>query len=161
MIDTLFFDIDGVLTDGMVYIDHEGNESKRISFDDIDAIFELKREGVKIGFITGEENKFSKYVKKRFSPDFFASGCKDKLQYFQETAEKKNLDKSKACFVGDSKKDVDLLEYLDYSFVPSDVDDEIKKSAKFIANAVKGSGVIKEVAKFILDKRKTQKNVRN
>jgi len=157
MIDVVFFDIDGVLTDGMVYIDHEGNESKKISFDDIDAIFELKREGVKIGFITGEANKFSEYIKKRFSPDFFANGCKNKLSYFKDLAEKENLDKSKVCFVGDSKKDVELLRYVDYSFVPSDVDDEIKKSAKFIANAVKGNGVIKEVAKFIFRENKKKR----
>jgi len=161
MIDLVFFDIDGVLTDGMVYIDHEGNESKRISFDDIDAIFELKRAGVKIGFITGEENAFSDYVKKRFSPDFFISGCKDKLLCFKKLAEKENFDKSTVCFVGDSKKDVKLLRYLDYSFVPSDVDDEIKETAKFVTNARRGTGVIKEVAKFILEKRKIQKNVRN
>jgi len=161
MIDVVFFDIDGVLTDGMVYINHEGNESKKISFDDVDAIFELKRKGVKIGFITGEENKFSEYVKKRFSPDFFISGCKDKLLCFKELAEKENLDKSTVCFVGDSKKDVELLRYLDYSFVPSDVDDEIKETAKSVTNARRGTGVIKEVAKFVLEKRKTQKNVRN
>ena len=43
MIEAVFLDIDGVLTDGAVYIDVSGNETKRILFDDIDAIFE-KRE---------------------------------------------------------------------------------------------------------------------
>ncbi len=68
MIEVALFDIDGVLTDGMVYVDSEGKESKRISFDDIDAVFELKRAGVKVGFVTGEDNGFIKYVKKRFVP---------------------------------------------------------------------------------------------
>ncbi len=153
MIEAVFFDVDGVLTDGMVYINSEGKESKKISFDDIDAIFELKRSGIKIGFITGEDNSFSEYVKRRFTPDYFISGCKDKLLCFKELREKEGLDKSKVCFVGDSKKDVDLLKYLDYSFVPSNVDNEIKRSAKFVTNAVKGDRVIKEVAGFILRKR--------
>lgn len=153
MIEAVFFDVDGVLTDGMVYINAEGKESKKISFDDIDAIFELKRSGIKIGFITGEDNHFSEYVKRRFAPDYFISGCKDKLLCFKELREKEGLDKSKVCFAGDSKKDVDLLKYLDYSFVPSNVDNEIKQSAKFVTNAVKGDGVIKEVAGFILRKR--------
>ena len=51
MIDTVLLDIDGILTDGAVYVDSTGKETKRILFDDIDAIFELKRAGVKIGFI--------------------------------------------------------------------------------------------------------------
>ncbi|MFQ5714593.1 MAG: HAD hydrolase family protein [Candidatus Scalinduaceae bacterium] len=152
MIDAVFFDIDGVLTDGMVYVDSDGKETKRISFDDIDAVFELKRAGVKVGFITGEDNGFTKYVKKRFVPDYFVSGCKDKLGYFKDLEEKEGLDKPKTCFVGDSKKDMELLEYLEYSFVPSDIDNEIKESAKFITNAVRGKGVIKEVAGFVLKK---------
>ena len=153
MIDVALFDIDGVLTDGMVYIDSEGKETKKICFDDIDAIFELKRAGVKIGFITGEDNKFSEFIKSRFSPDFFAAGCKDKLSFFKELMEKENLDKSKTCFTGDSKKDIPLLEYIDYSFSPSDVDQEIRNAAKVVVNAVRGNGVIKEVTKFILNNR--------
>ena len=60
MIDTVLLDVDGVLTDGAVYVDSSGKETKRILFDDIDAVFELKRAGIKIGFITGEDNEKSK-----------------------------------------------------------------------------------------------------
>jgi 3-deoxy-D-manno-octulosonate 8-phosphate phosphatase (KDO 8-P phosphatase) len=91
MIDAVFFDIDGVLTDGMVYVDSDGKESKRISFDDIDAVFELKRAGLRVGFITGEDNGFTEYVKKRFVPDYFVSGCKDKLKYFKDIKKKGGL----------------------------------------------------------------------
>ena len=62
MIEAVFLDIDGILTDGAVYVDASGNETKRIFFDDIDAIFAMKREGIKIGFITGENNDFCKYI---------------------------------------------------------------------------------------------------
>jgi D-sedoheptulose 7-phosphate isomerase len=154
MIDTMLFDIDGILTDGTVYIDSAGEESKKISFDDIDAIFELKRAGIRIGFITGEDNGFTDYVKRRFTPDFFASGCKDKLSWFKALAEKEGLTKEKVGFVGDSKKDVDLLRYLDFTFAPSDADEEIRNSATSVTRAVRGKGVIKEVARFILEKDK-------
>ena len=62
MIKAVFLDIDGVLTDGAVYVDASGVETKKILIDDIDAIFELKRAGIKIGFITGEDNEFCQYV---------------------------------------------------------------------------------------------------
>lgn len=156
MIEFAFFDIDGVLTDGVVYIDSDGLETKKISFDDIDAIFELKRSGIKIGFITGEDNNFTEYVRKRFSPDYFAAGCKDKLSYFKMLEKSGETDKTKTCFVGDSKKDIELLRYIYFSFTPSNVDDEIKNTAKFVTNAVKGKGVIKEVTRFILNKRNSK-----
>ena len=161
MIEAVLFDIDGVLTDGMVYIDSEGKESKKISFDDIDAIFELKKSGVKIGFITGEHSSFSEYVKKRFDPDYFVSGCKDKLSYFKKLKDGERLSESNVCYVGDSKKDIELLEYLKYSFVPVDVSSDIKGSAKFITKSARGNGVIKEVAMFVLCNRQLKNNAFN
>ena len=76
MIQAVLLDIDGVLTDGTVWVDSGGREIKRLSFLDIDAIFELKQAGIMIGFITGERNSFCRYVRRRFQLDFFLVGCK-------------------------------------------------------------------------------------
>ena len=152
MIDIVLLDVDGILTDGAVYVDALGKETKRILFDDIDAIFELKRAGVKIGFITGEDNEFCEYLGKRFSPDFFLVGCKDKLNAFKKLVEENSLDKSAVCYAGDSDRDIELLRYVDYSFVPSDVDSEIKGSAKTVLKAARGCGVVKELTNLILEK---------
>ena len=150
MISFVFLDIDGVLTDGAVYVDAFGKETKRIIFDDIDAIFKLKRAGIKIGFITGENNDFCQYVKNRFSPDYFLSGCKDKLAAFKVLADEHNLDKKTVCYTGDSERDIELLKYVAHSFVPSDVDSKIKNSAKTVLKASRGQGVIKELSDLIL-----------
>ena len=151
MVKVIFLDIDGILTDGSVYVDAFGNEIKRIQFDDIDAIFRLKRAGIKIGFITGEDNEFCQYVKKRFSPEYFLSGCKDKLVAFQKLAKENELEKHIIGYAGDSERDIDLLKHVEFSFVPNDVDLEIKKSAKIILKAARGQGVIKELTALILE----------
>jgi YrbI family 3-deoxy-D-manno-octulosonate 8-phosphate phosphatase len=78
------------------------------------------------------------------------SGCKDKLASFKKLAEEYNLDKSTVCYVGDSERDIELLEYVTYSFVPNDVDSEIKNSAKIVLKASRGQGVIKELSSLIL-----------
>lgn len=152
MIEAVFLDIDGVLTDGAVYIDAAGNETKRILYDDIDAIFELKRAGLKIGFITGEETSFCKFVKKRFDPDFFVSGCKDKFNMLKQILAETGMEKSQVCYAGDSKRDVALLEFLPLSFTPADVDNSIKASAKIVLKTKRGHGVVKEIATHILTK---------
>ena len=91
-------DIDGILTDGSVYVDASGNETKRILFDDIDAYFELKRSGLETGFITGENTGFCDYVNQRFFPDFFVRGCKDKLAGFKKLAAEHGLQKENPCY---------------------------------------------------------------
>jgi YrbI family 3-deoxy-D-manno-octulosonate 8-phosphate phosphatase len=151
VIDAVFFDIDGVLTDGAVYVDAQGNETKRILFDDIDAIFELKRSGMKIGFITGEDTEFCKYVQRRFEPDFFFTDCKDKLAAFNKLMGETGLDKNRVCYIGDSRKDIELLKFVEHSFVPSDVELKVQESSKTILETPRGKGVIKEAASKILN----------
>ena len=150
MIDTVLLDIDGILTDGAVYVDSSGKETKRILFDDIDAIFELKRAGVKIGFITGEDNEFCRYVKKRFTPDFFTAGCKDKLNACKELMEEAKLDLANICYAGDSKKDIQLLQHFKFSYAPSDAPLEVRNAAKKTLRATRGGGVIRELADDLL-----------
>ena len=152
MVEVVLLYIDGVLTDGAVYVDASGKETKRILFDDVDAIFKMKRAGIKIGFITGEDNDFCQYVKSRFAPDYFIAGCKDKLAAFKKLAEENNLDKSTVCYAGDSERDMELLSYVACSFVPGDIDPVIKSAAKTVLKASRGQGVIKELAGLILQK---------
>lgn len=151
MIEVVLLDIDGVLTDGAVYVDASGNETKRILFDDVDAYFELKRSGMKMGFITGEDTGFCDYVDRRFSPDFLIKGCKDKLAGFNKLAKKHGIKKETTCYAGDSKKDIELLQHVILSYAPADAPLEVRNSAKKTLVASRGNGVIQELAKDILE----------
>ena len=159
MITVVIFDIDGILTDGHLYIDSLSNETKRISYDDIDAIFELKRKGIKIGFVSGEDGSFSSYVRKRFEPDFFIAGCKDKLSWFKELEQEGSIQRDEACFVGDSLKDAELLEYIYTSYAPADVDPLVKSRAKKITKATRGNGVVREVVYSVLAQNRQQERI--
>ena len=151
MIKAALFDIDGALTDGTVIINSRDEESKTISFDDIDALFELKRRGIKIGFITGENDQFTEYVRRRFTLDFFITGCKGKLSAFKELVKEASLDEAEFCYPGDSVKDAELLKFIGNNFVPNDVDKEVKTAAKNVLRAHRGKEAIKEVARYILE----------
>ena len=150
MVEIVFLDIDGILTDGAVYVDASGKETKKILFEDIDAIFELKRAGLKIGFITGEDNEFCDYVYRRFTPDFLIRGCKDKLGAFKKLAEEIGLEIEKACYAGDSKRDMELLEFVGRSFAPADSSEQVRNSANEVLKASRGEGVIRELVDIIL-----------
>ena len=150
MIETVLLDIDGVLTDGAVWINASGEETKRILFDDIDAVFALKRAGIRLGFITGEDNGFSDFVKRRFEPDFFLAGCKNKLEGFKTLEKAHGLNPARTLFAGDSKKDIELLTYVGHSFAPSDVESAVRTAAKKTLKAARGTGVVREIAAYVL-----------
>ena len=52
----LVLDIDGVLTDGRVALDQQGQENKLLSYRDIDAVFQARREGLQVALVTGEQS---------------------------------------------------------------------------------------------------------
>ena len=146
----VFLDIDGVMTDGAVYVDEFGKETKRILFEDINAIFDLKRAGLKFGFITGENSTFCDYLDKRFSPDIFLRGCKDKLSSFKKIELEYGFDKTDVCYAGDSQSDVELLEYVGLSFAPSDSPIKVKSAAKKVLKSARSNGVVRELVDNIL-----------
>lgn len=147
---TVLLDIDGVLTDGTILVDDEGREHKRISFDDIDAIFRLKRAGARVGFITGERGGFCDYVERRFNPDIMIAGCKDKLSAYKSLIAEGRVAADKVCFVGDSLHDVPLLNAIQQSFVPADVPQDVRASARYLLSGNRGRGAIRALARHLL-----------
>lgn len=140
----IVMDIDGVLTDGKLEINSEGKESKQISFRDIDAIFEMKRR-YKIGMITGEKTPIVDYFEKRFSPDYFYSGCKEKEKALVEIKDKAGVDSSEICYIGDGKHDVDAVVYAGIGVCPSDAIQEVRSAADIILKSPGGQNCIHEL----------------
>lgn len=146
----VLLDIDGVLTDGTVTVDARGSESKTVAFDDIDAVFQLKRAGILVGFVTGEDTPFVDYVQARFAPDILLRGCKDKLAAAQRVLAERGIDPSRVCYVGDSRHDVPLLRFLPHSFAPADAAEEARAACGCVLSARRGRGAVREVARYAL-----------
>ena len=75
MIRLVVFDIDGVITDGTVIVDVNGTEQKKINLKDVDAIFELHREGFRLAAITGEKTEI-------VFRDFCSISCRISVFFF-------------------------------------------------------------------------------
>ena len=114
-IELLAFDVDGVLTDGGLYIDHNGNESKRFYAQDGHGIKILQSIDIDIMIISG---RYSKCVKERgeeLGIQRIIQGSRDKLKSFHE--QNINLSKEKLCYVGDDTVDIELLQYCGLSVI--------------------------------------------
>ena len=114
-IELLAFDVDGVLTDGGLYIDHNGKESKRFYAQDGHGIKILQSIGIEIMIISG---RYSKCVTQRgdeLKIERIVQGTRDKLKSFHE--QNINLAKEKVCYVGDDTVDIELLQYVGLSVI--------------------------------------------
>jgi len=145
MIKLVLMDIDGVITNGKVQINGEGQEIKQLDFKDIDAIFELKKKGYKIGIITGEDTPIVKYFNDRFKPHYFYFNCKDKVSKIKEIQRIDGYKSDEICFIGDSKHDIDAIKYAGLGVCPDNASVNVKNIANAVLKSSGGNGCIQEL----------------
>lgn len=146
-------DIDGVLTDGTVTIDAQGNEQKKICYRDLDAIGTGRKAGYEFIFITGEDTPIARFIARRFGIEKVFFGAKQKLKVLNEAAPELNLDIKNIVYIGDSDNDIELLEAAGLGIAPRDGTFRAKQSAKVITDAKGGTGVLLEVLDKLLLKK--------
>ncbi len=149
-IELIVFDIDGVITDGSMTVDSNGNELKRLNLKDVDAIFELHNRGFKIAAITGEETEIVDYFEKRFPWEYFYRGSKTKKDAMLQIENGTGIAREHICYVGDGKYDVEPLSYAGLGICPANAIDKAKSVADMILQNNGGDGCIWELI-FILE----------
>lgn len=143
---TVIFDIDGVITDGTVIFSQDRTESKRINMKDIDAINEIARRGYFIGAVTAENNRFTEFIREMFPWNAFYDGVTDKSRAIEIIRE---MTDGKIIYIGDGKKDICALEHADITICPSDAIQELKAQANYILHGHSGSGCLWELLDFL------------
>ena len=155
-------DIDGVLTDGTVWIDGNGNELKRISFQDVDALFDLHRSGFVLAFLTGEQGSWVEMVKKKLPHKYFYSGCRDKHTALMEVLRLENSQRENLCYIGDGLSDISALKLAGVAVVPANGILEAQTEADIVLKARGGHGALSELARLLkngkLPKRKRSRD---
>ncbi len=149
MIELVVFDIDGVLTDGCLYVDAFGQEQKRINLKDIDAVFEIRKRGYKIAAITGEATPMADYFEKRIPWDWFVKGCKKKLPELEAYAAQNGLSPKAVCYVGDGKYDREPVRWAGLGICPADAIRDVIELADVVLTRPAGQGGIWEIIRIL------------
>ena len=150
MIRVVLLDIDGVLTDGKVTVDSNGKEYKTLDFRDIDAVYTLRGAGIKVGLVTGEDTPIAKYFKNRFKPDYFYSGCKEKLAAVEEVIAQSGAAPDEICYMGDGKLDLPVFRNVECTAAPANAIREVRELAKYKLERAGGDGCVMDLAELIL-----------
>ena len=149
MIELIVFDIDGVLTDGSILVNTQGQEMKRINIKDIDAVYEMKRQGYRIAAITGEDTEIVNYFRSRFPWDCFLQGQKHKIEALNRLTEELHIPLENTVYIGDGKYDLDVLRVAGLSVCPADAIPEAQKECDIVLHRNGGSGCIWELLSIL------------
>ena len=145
-------DFDGIVTDNCVYIDAKGEASRKLNFKDIMAFSLLKKNGYKIGIISGEANSAIKLLDEKFQLDEVHQGIRNKLEVIEKIIEKYNLSDEDFLYIGDDVNDVEALKRAKYAItVPNAVSKVRDLEGIQITSVNGGEGAFREVVDCLLD----------
>ncbi len=149
-IKAIFFDVDGVLTDGQIIYDDQGKETKNFNVKDGLIISHLKKAGIITGAISGRESPATAKRCSELKVDFCHQGIVDKGSVFQKLVKHYELKTKQVAFIGDDINDLFIFRNCGLSACPMDAFEYIKAEADVVTRVRGGYGVLREVADLVL-----------
>jgi 3-deoxy-D-manno-octulosonate 8-phosphate phosphatase (KDO 8-P phosphatase) len=146
----LLLDVDGVLTDGGIFIDDRGIETKRFDVRDGQGITLLRRAGIDVGFITGRSSTIVRIRARELGVGILYQGVQNKAETYQRIKRKSSLADAHIGYVGDDLADVPILRHVGLAIVVQDARDVVRPYADYITQAKGGEGAVREVCELIL-----------
>lgn len=146
----LILDVDGVLTDGSIILDNNGNEYKRFNVRDGHGIRMLIRTGIKGAIITGRRSEVVVRRAAELEITEVHQGVFDKVSVYEKILSKYNFKEEEIAFMGDDIVDIGILRRVGLSAVPADAEEGVKRWASFVSAKNGGRGAVRELTNLIL-----------
>jgi 3-deoxy-D-manno-octulosonate 8-phosphate phosphatase (KDO 8-P phosphatase) len=144
-------DVDGVLTDGSIFIGGE-REFKRFNIRDGLGIVVARRAGLKVGWVSARPSLATKLRADELKIDFLVqqSDATSKTAAIEALLAQEKLNWRDVCFVGDDIIDLGPLTRAGFAVAVGDGVAEAKAAAHYVTKAVGGRGAVREAIELIL-----------
>ncbi|MYL20122.1 HAD-IIIA family hydrolase [Halobacillus litoralis] len=147
----MVLDVDGVLTDGRLYIGSDQVEYKPFHTKDGMGISLARYAGIKTAIITGRQSPAVEKRAGELKIDFVYQGIHHKQKVLDEILESLNLTMDEVCYVGDDINDLPVLRQSGFACAPNDGVAIVKENVHLVTKAKGGEGAVREVVETILD----------
>ena len=146
----LALDVDGVLTDGTIYISPAGEVFKGFNAKDGMGISCALRNNLQIAVITGRQSPIVERRCEELGIKLFMQGVKDKRLALQKMAQELGLTREEIAYMGDDLNDIPAFKASGLNLVPADGSIEVLAVADIITKAKGGRGAVREAITMIL-----------
>lgn len=144
------FDVDGVLTDGGLYLSDSGEEFKRFNTLDGHGLKMLKASGVKLAIITGRTSRCVELRAKNLGITRLYQGVENKLAAMQSLLADLNLAPEAAAFMGDDVIDLPVMRRVGLALSVPGAPQVVRDHAHYVARCSAGHGAVREVCELIM-----------
>lgn len=147
---TVVFDVDGVLTDGGIYIDSHGEEIKRFNVQDGAGIKYLQRGGFRVAIISGRESRSVAARAEELGIVDLYQGHKEKIKAFDDLLTVHALSPENVAYMGDDLPDLPVMRVAGLAAAVANARYEVKAIAHYVSDVAGGQGAAREFAEWLL-----------
>ncbi len=149
-IEWILLDVDGVLTDGRIYMDGKGESLKTFHVKDGLGIKMARSAGLKVGLLSARSSAALERRAVQLGIDLLMDGREDKGQAFDSFLAEHELSASRVAYIGDDLNDIVVLARCGLSFAPADAAPEVHDVARVSLATNGGRGAVREMIESLL-----------
>ena len=144
------FDIDGIMTDGGLYLADSGEEFKRFNSLDGHGLKMLKASGVELAIITGRTSRCVELRAKNLGITHLFQGVENKLETMQALLHKLDISADAAAYMGDDVVDLPVMRRMALALTVPEAPQLVRDHAHYVTRRNGGNGAVREVCELIM-----------
>ena len=149
-LELMIFDVDGVLTDGRLYYQSNGEELKVFHVHDGHGLKQLLNNGIEVAIISGRNSSALRSRLKDLGIIHTYLGESNKIPALQDLITKTGIALEHTGYMGDDEPDLKPMQQVAISFAPSNAIDKIQEQVDWVSSKNGGEGAAREVCDLVL-----------
>jgi 3-deoxy-D-manno-octulosonate 8-phosphate phosphatase (KDO 8-P phosphatase) len=146
----LLFDVDGVLTDGIVVMHADGSESKSFHIRDGAAIVWAQRAGLQVGLLSARSSAATAQRAAQLAIRLVSQGVPDKLTGYEQLVKQAGVSDESVSFMGDDLLDLPVVGRVGLSGAPADAAEEVRQRVDWVSRVPGGRGAVRDMIELVL-----------
>ncbi|MCG6975651.1 MAG: 3-deoxy-manno-octulosonate-8-phosphatase KdsC [Acidiferrobacterales bacterium] len=144
------FDVDGVLTNGTLFMGDDGQEYKAFNSRDGHGMKMLVANGVETAIITGRQSEVVKHRARDINIKYLHQGAQDKLPVYEQLIAELGLTPEQTAFVGDDIVDLPIMLKTGLSVAVADAHPMVKEHSHWVTPSAGGCGAAREFCEMVM-----------
>jgi 3-deoxy-D-manno-octulosonate 8-phosphate phosphatase (KDO 8-P phosphatase) len=149
----MFFDVDGVMTDGGLVYGAEGEMLKRFHVQDGHGLKSLRAAGIRIGMLSGRQHDAVAFRARELGFDLVVQGESRKGAAFDRIVQEMGIDPQACGHLGDDTPDIEVFDRVCFAAAVANATPDVLARAHWISQRRGGDGAVRECCDFILASR--------
>lgn len=155
LIRLMAFDVDGVMTDGGLFLSDSGEEFKRFNSLDGQGLKMLRSSGVEVAIITGRTSRCVAARAHNLGIQHVFQGVENKLKIMVDLLNNLNLTRDAAAYMGDDVVDLMVMRHVGLSISVPESPQIVREHSNYVTRCSGGHGAVREACELIMSAQNT------